>query len=186
MIVCLIGPAGAGKSTLAKELELGNPEVFARVPVDHFFSPRPKEIAVDQYLAQPLDYDWSFLDEVLAGTGPSRTTPDCDFEQFTWRSTRGGLQIREAPIYLLDGMRPHPRCSFLARLELDATTQRRRLVDRDVRWGTRVAERSLHLAKTYAAGLRELPRAPDLCLSGTDLLEQNLHAVREALLDTPF
>lgn len=73
-----MAPAGAGKSTLAKELAGRNPELFARVPVDYFFVPRPKEMRLDQYLAQPLEYDWSALDEALASTGPSRTTPDCD------------------------------------------------------------------------------------------------------------
>jgi hypothetical protein len=185
-LVCLMGPAAAGKSTLAKELERRHPESFARVPVDYFFSPRPGGVPFDQYFAQPLEYDWAAVDAALASTGPRRTTPDCDFDQFTWRSPTGGRPIRRAPIYLLDGMRPHPGCSFLVVLELDATTQHRRLVERDLRWGTRVADRCQHLAMTYAAGLRELPRPPDLRLSGTDTLATNAHAVHQALRDRYF
>lgn len=71
MIVCLMGPAGSGKSTLAKELERVRPELFARVPVDYFFEPRPEGKSMADYLARPFAYDWA-ADRVRPGGGAGR------------------------------------------------------------------------------------------------------------------
>lgn len=179
-----MGPSAAGKSTLAKSLQSMHPERFARVPVDFFFVPRPAEMTVSQYLAAPFTYDWDAVDRALARTGSGRRTPDCDFEQLTWRSEGGGLPIGVAPVYLLDGMRPHPRCEFLVMLDLDQREQRRRLVERDARWGSRVADRESHLASTFEAGCAELPREPDLHLSATAAVEANAATLVDALAST--
>ncbi|GAB3757606.1 hypothetical protein [Microlunatus parietis] len=165
MIICLMGPAGSGKSTLAKELERVRPERFARVPVDYFFVPRPATESMADYLARPFGYDWPAVDRALAATGPERSTPDCDFTAMRRRAPYGGLPIGPGPVAVLDGMRPHPRCDRLVLLELEPAEQCRRLVDRDRRWGTEVADRQDHLAATFRHGLAERPRDPDLRLS---------------------
>lgn len=182
MIVCLMGPSTAGKSTLAKTLQQSDPEVFARVPVDFFFVPRPASVSIADYLARPFSYDWRALDRALSANGAQRSTPDADFERLVWRSDTGGLPLAQAPVYLLDGMRPHPRCEALVMLALDESDQRQRLIERDARWGTRVAERSAHLAATYEQGCSELPREPDLRLRATDPIEHNAQRIAELCL----
>ena len=177
MIVSLMGPSTAGKSTLAKLLQARHPERFARVPVDFFFVPRPAETTMAAYLASPLHYDWAAVDRALAATGPLRSAPDCDFEQMIRRAEHGGLPIAEAPICLLDGMRPHPRSDRVIMLELEPDLQRRRLINRDARWGTAVAARTAHLAATFTAGCAELSRAPDLSLPAADPPEVNANRI---------
>ena len=177
-----MGPSGAGKSTLAKSMQSLHPDRFARVPVDFFFVPRPAGVTVPRYVAAPFSYDWDAVDRALSRTGAERSTPDCDFETFVRRSESDGLPINEAPIYLMDGMRPHPRCDFLVMLELNPNEQRRRLVERDARWHTNVADRESHLAATFAAGCAELPREPDLRLSATSEIEANAARLIGALM----
>lgn len=173
MIVCVMGPSGAGKSSLAKRLQELRPDLFARVPVDYFFVPREPGTCLADYLARPFAYDWPALDHALAASGERRSTPDCDFTTMRRRSPYGGLPIADAPIVVLDGMRPHQRCDRLILLDLDREEQRRRRVDRDRRWGTRVADRDDHLEATYRQGCAELPRPPDLRLDATAPLESN-------------
>lgn len=172
-----MGPAGSGKSTLAKSLEKLRPDLVARVPVDFFFAPRECSQSVSDYLARPFAYDWDAVDRAIAADGPQRSTPDCDFTEFRWRSPYGGLPIADATTLALDGMRPHPRCDLLILLDLDTTTQRERLIARDRRWNTSVAARTEHLTATFAAGIAELPRDPDLVLLATDPIDRNVDAI---------
>lgn len=182
MIVCVMGPSGAGKSTLAKALERMRPDLFARVPVDFFFVPRRPEIPIREYLSQPCRYDWDALDAALAATGEERTTPEVDFDTWVRRAPHGGLPIAEAPIYLLDGMRPHPRCEFLVMVRLEESVQRRRLLERDARWGSSVAARPGRIRATFELGCGELTRPVDLDLDATDPIESNARRVAEALV----
>lgn len=176
-----MGPAGSGKSTLAKRLQETRPATFARVPVDFFFVPRDDETSIADYLSQPFAYDWESLDRAVGARGPLRSTPVCDFEDFRRRAPTGGLPIAAAPILVLDGMRPHPRCDFLVVLELDQGTQDQRLRDRDQRWGTQVADRRPHLDATYAAGLAEMPHSADLVLSANDSIDHNAKTITDHL-----
>lgn len=134
------------------------------------------------YLSHPFAYDWSAVDRVMAARGAARSTPDCDFETFRWRSSSGGIPIAAAPILVLDGMRPHPACDFLVTLDLDRVTQVQRLRERDQRWGTQVADRRSHLDDTYAAGLAELPRPVDLLLPADAPIDRNAQKIIDAVL----
>lgn len=176
-----MGPSAAGKSTLAKHLESAFPERFARVPVDFFFIPRPAGQPLPAFLNEPLAYDWPLLDRALGQHGSERTTPTCDFEQMRRRSATGGLPIGEAPVYVLDGMRPHPACDVVMMLELDRSEQIRRLNDRDERWKTAVANRKAHLEATFRAGCAELVEEPTLRLQASGPLEQNAAQIIAAL-----
>jgi hypothetical protein len=66
-------------------------------------------------------------------------------------------------------------------LGLDRHEQRRRLVERDARWGSRVADREANLESTFEAGCAELPREPDLHLSAATAAEANAATLAEAL-----
>lgn len=174
-----MGPAASGKSTLAKRLQEIHPKVFARVPVDFFFVPRAETTSMDDYLSRPFSYDWDAVDRVLTATGADRSTPDCDFSTFRWRAPAGGLPVASAPVMVLDGMRPHPRCELLIMLELDPDTQAERLQERDKRWGTTVAGRRAHLDATFTQGCAELPRNPDLRLDARAPIETTLETISE-------
>lgn len=172
--MCILGPSCAGKSTLAKALAQRLPNVAARVPVDYFFVPRPPEEALGDFLRRPLDYDWDALDRALASTDASaRSSPVCDFKTFRRLAPTGGLAIPAAPVLLLDGMRPHPRCDVLVVLELDGAQQRTRLRERDQRWGTSVADNLGHLRITYGQAQNEIHGDPDLLLDATAPLDHN-------------
>lgn len=181
VLMCLLGPAGSGKSTLAGRLEQLRPELVARVPVDFFFRPRAVGESLTAYFDRPFAYDWTHLDRALVADGSRRTTPDCDFTLFRWRAGHGGLPIGRAPVYALDGMRPHPRAELVVRLDIDGPTQIGRLRDRDMRWGSSVADRAEHLRRTNQAGSAELTRTPDLILSATDPVDDNAIRVLELL-----
>lgn len=181
MLLSIMGPAASGKSTLAKRLQERRPDLVARVPVDFFFVPRPDHEPLAEYLDRPFCYDWPALDAALAADGTGRSSPDCDFGSLQWRAPTGGMPIATAPVYALDGMRPHPRSDRLVRLRLNAVTQRERLRERDVRWGSKVADRAGHLAATYDAGLCELPRTPDLTLDATAPIEENCEHILRLL-----
>jgi energy-coupling factor transporter ATP-binding protein EcfA2 len=181
--VCLIGPSCAGKSTLAKTVAGRRPNVATRVPVDHFFAPRPPEETLRDFLCRPLAYDWEALDLALASTDvAARSSPVCDFKAFRRLALTGGMAIPAAPVLLLDGMRPHPRCDVLVVLELDDAQQRTRLHERDQRWGTSVADNLDHLRVTYSRGRDEINGDPDLLLDATDPLDHNARRL-EGLID---
>ena len=181
--VCLTGPSCAGKSTLAKTLARRRPDIAARVPVDHFFTPRPPGESLGDFLCRPLAYDWEALDRALASTGEAaRSSPVCDFSSFRRLSATGGIAIPAVPVLLLDGMRPHPRCDVLVVLELDDAEQRARLHERDQRWGTSVAEKLDHLRITYGQGQDEIGGDPDLLLDARAPLDLNVRRL-EGLID---
>lgn len=183
MLVCVMGAAGSGKSTMAKRLETLRPELIARVPADFFFIPRPPDQSIEGYLAAPFSYDWAGIDRAVTAAGAERSSPDCDFTTFRRRSPHGGLPIGQGPVLVLDGMRPHPRCDLLVLLQIDAETQQQRLIDRNRQWGAAVATRTEHLAATFKTGITEMPRDPDLVLSATDPMEHNDAAVLQLIRD---
>jgi hypothetical protein len=180
MLICVMGPAAAGKSSLAKAVASLAPDGAARVPVDWFFVPRAPEQPLDDFWSQPLRYDWPLLDAAMAAEDPARrSTPSCDFAEFRRTAETGGLPIAHAPVYVLDGMRPHPRCDAVVLLTLDGATQRARLTQRDREWGTDLAQRTAHLRITHEQGLADLAGPPDLVLDAAAPLADNARTVRD-------
>jgi hypothetical protein len=174
MLLCVLGPAAAGKSSLAKAAASLAPDVVARVPVDWFLVPRTPGQSFDDFLSRPLRYDWPLVDAAVAAEDPGRrSTPRCDFTEFRRTAETGGLPIGHAPVYVLDGMRPHPRCDAVVLLTLDSATQRARLTQRDREWGTALAQRTSHLRITHDQGLADLAGPPDLVLDATAPLADN-------------
>ena len=180
LLLSLVGSSGAGKSTLAKHLQARGEGRFVRVPVDFFLVPRGEE-SLAEYLDRPLSYDWAAIDRALAATGPARSAPDVDFETFRRRAPTGGPAIAEGRIAVLDWMRPHPRTDVLVIMELAPRVQRRRLRERDLRWGTAVGERRAHLAATYAQGRADLTRPADGVIDASDPIEVSVLEVLRAI-----
>ena len=172
-LVTIFGAAGAGKSVLAKAVAdtLGN-EVAARVPVDYFFLPCGAGEPLERYLARPLEWDWELLGERLAlPPGAETTTPDADFGTFTRLSDTGGRPMPIRPVMILDAMAPFPNADLLVRLDVPDAVRRQRIVERDVRWGTRVQDRWDHLEATWRA---VRPGTPHLVIDGTRSLDDNV------------
>lgn len=176
-----MGPSASGKSTLAKELQRSFPARFARVPADFFIVPRPAGTTLEEFCSCPLDYDWPAVDRAIAAHGPGRSTPDFDFEAFTRVADTGGIEIAEAPVAVLDGMRPHPNADFTVMCELDPGEQQRRLASRDARWGTRVRNRSAQLTLTFEAGMSDLSGPADLVLPAEASVNLKVERIIQAL-----
>lgn len=157
-VVSICGPSGAGKSQLAKATvrELGD-HVAARVPVDFFFVPRPREMPLDLFLVQPLRYDWSLLgDRFACPCGAVTSTPDADFELFLRRANEGGQSFTIRPVMICDGMEPYPGSDLVVRLDAAPEVRWGRIAERDRRWGTRVHARLDHLEATWQVASRHI------------------------------
>ena len=179
-IVSIVGPSGAGKSQLAKETAalLGS-EIASRVPTDYFIVPRPVEMAMSDFLRQPLAWDWPMLGNLFRlPLGTVTTTPDLDFTRFVRCAPSGGPPLTVRPVMLVDAMATYPRADLVVRLDASSGTRRQRLEERDSRWGTRVRDRWDQLELTERAALDGRTHLPDLCLDGERPLAEN--AVRLA------
>ncbi len=180
LVVSIVGPSGVGKSQLAKETAglLGS-EVANRVPTDYFIVPRPVEMTMNEFLRQPLAWDWPKLDDLIRlPLGTVTTTPDVDFTRFVRCAPSGGLPVTVRPVMLVDAMATYPRADLVVRLDASSRTRRQRVVERDKRWGTRVCDRWFQLELTERAELDGQTRLPDLYLDGERPLVEN--AVRLA------
>lgn len=167
LVVSICGPSNAGKSQLAKATAatLGE-EVASRVPVDYFFVPRGPDESLAAFHARPMRWDWPLLRQRFAlPVGTATSTPDADFDAFRRNAEEGGLPFTIRPVMLCDAMAPVPGSDLVVVLEVPREERQRRIVERDARWGTRVADRMTHLDATWretSVGLR-----PDLVLDGT-------------------
>lgn len=171
-VVTICGPAGAGKSVLAKEVagSFGD-ALAARVPADYFLVPRDADEPLARFLARPLRWDWALLGERLRlPVGTESSTPDVDFERLLRRGDTGGLTFPIRPVMIVDAMAPYPASGLVVRLDVPAGVRRARIVERDVRWGTRVIERWAHLEASWAACGDVVP---DLTLDGERLVAEN-------------
>lgn len=167
LIISICGPAGSGKSQLAKAVAaLLGEDRASRVPADMFLVPRGEDESLEAFFARPLRWDWDLLAARLGlPMGTQGTTPDVDFAAFRRRSDEGGYPFAVRPVMLVDAMAPYPASALAALLEVPREERERRIIDRDARWGTRVADRLHHLDVTWrkaSDGLR-----PDVVLDGT-------------------
>lgn len=177
-VVTICGPAGAGKSMLAKAVAaaLGD-GIAARVPADYFFVPRDADEPLSCFLSRPLQWDWALLRERLClPAGSISSTPDADFERFVRRADTGGLPLPIRPVMIVDAMAPFQASDLVVRLDARAAVRRARVVERDVRWGTRVIERWAHLEASWAAYAEVVP---DLELDGERPLPENIAVIVE-------
>ena len=175
LIVSIIGPSGAGKSQLAKlTAALLGDDVASRVPADYFLVPRPVDMSMSDFLQQPLAWDWSLLDSLLAlPLGTAASTPDFDFSTFTRLTENGGLTVAVSPVMLIDAMAPYPRADLRVRRDASVATRRQRLAERDVRWGTTVLDRWETLELAMRTATETQTPLPDLWLDGERPLAEN-------------
>ncbi len=176
VVVSLCGPSGAGKSQLAKALaeHLGT-ATSVRVPGDYYLVPASE--ALEEYLRQPLQYDWALLGAVLAAPDSQIiTTPNFDFARFQRRTDAGGKTFTMRHIAIIDAMYPYPWADLRIMIAAPGHLRQARVAARDTVWGTRVARRWAHLelARAHLDGLND---PYDAVLPGTDDLTHNTEAV---------
>lgn len=176
VVVSLCGPSGAGKSRLAKALaaRLGA-ATSVRVPADYYLVPASE--GLEEYLRQPLHYDWALLGAVLATPdGHDITTPNFDFEGFQCRTDAGGRTFTMRRVAILDAMYPYPWADFRVLIATPSHLRQARVAGRDTVWGTQVAQRWAHLELAHAH-LDGLAVSYDAVLPGTDDPAHNAEAV---------
>lgn len=166
LIVSICGPSNAGKSQLAKALatELGD-DVAARVPADYFLVPAPAGMPIGISHTRPLAWDWPLLRSRLAlPMGTVTSTPVVDFDAFRRDADTGGLEFTIRPVMICDAMGAYPGSDFVVLLEVPDLLRRERILERDQRWGTRVADRWQHLEITWRVASTGL--VPNLVMDG--------------------
>lgn len=149
LVVSLCGPSGSGKSTLANGVvaALGEDRA-ARLPTDWYLLPRTAGADWIGYR-----WDWDRVAADLAGAdGTVIVTPAFDFERMR-RDTGTGTarRVMPRPVMILDAMEPYPLADLTIRLVIPAGVRRQRLVERDRRWNSRVADRWDTLEASAAA-----------------------------------
>jgi hypothetical protein len=176
IVVSVYGPAGAGKSQLAKALSerLGS-DRCARVPTDYFLIPADEPLAA--YFARPLRYDWALLGRVFAlPDGPTISTPEFDFEAFQRLAETGGRPFRLCPVMVVDAMEPYPESDARILLWAPKEVRQLRIAARDTVWNTRVRDRWPNLEATWT-GASALTTTHDLELDGTAPIDVNAEHV---------
>jgi uridine kinase len=139
-VVSICGPAGSGKSQLAKALVAHLGPDHCRVPTDYYLIPARERLL--DYFAKPLRYDWEFLTRVLSlPLGTETTTPDFDFDTFQRRADAGGRPFTSRPLMLVDAMEPYPSSAACILIDAPASIRHARIAARDDVWNTRVRER---------------------------------------------
>lgn len=157
------GPPASGKPTPAEELQRRSPHGSRGCRSTSSSFPGPPGRPLEEFRSWPLSYDWETPDRAIAAHGPGRSTPDFDVGTVTRVADIGGIEIAEASVAVLDGMRPHPNADFTVLCELDSHEQQRRLARRDARRETTVRDPA-QPALTFEAGMSGLSGAPDLVL----------------------
>jgi len=182
VVLSICGPAGAGKSHLAKALcALLGPERCTRVPTDYFALPATEP--PETFFTKPLRYDWSFLTRALAlPEGSVTSTPDFDFGRFQRIADTGGRPFTIRRIMVLDAMEPYPSSDATILLSVPEHVRRDRIVARDEVWKTRVRDRFHHLDATWAHAQTHMPPC-DLELDGTEPLDANAERLANWMVD---
>lgn len=169
-VISICGPAGAGKSQVAKKTaEILGEDLATRIPTDYFFIPRPAGMSLDGFLRTPLKWDWALmLERFEAPVGTELSTPDVDFGAFRRWSEHGGLTFTIRPVIVCDAMAPCPKSDLVILLNVMDEERQRRMIERDVRWSTRVIDRWEHLQTTWRACS---PFRADVVIDGTQPVE---------------
>ncbi len=172
--VTIFAPSGCGKSQLAKATaeQLGT-DLATRVPTDYFFMPRPAAMPMAKFDCLPLRYDWALIASLLAlPIGTQVSTPDAEFTTFTRQADSGGRAFVIRPVMLFDAMVPYPNADLFVRVDVPGSVRLERIQDRDIRWGSNVAQRTGHLDATWKSA-QSHSIVPDLVIDGMMPLTEN-------------
>lgn len=181
VVVSICGPAGSGKSELAKAIvESLGPNRCTRAPTDYYAVPADGSLA--EYFAKPLRYDWPLLALTLSlPEGSTTSTPDFDFETFQRISDLGGQPFVVRRVMVIDAMEPYPASAARILIDAPESVRQTRIAARDTVWGTRVRDRWQHLEATWARA-RALAPAYDLELDGSRSVAANADCVTSWLI----
>lgn len=176
LVVSVCGPSGSGKSSLAVGLvEALGTGLASRVPADWYLLDAPPGAAT----VAPYAWDWLRLTADLAGPdGRLVHTPRFDFARMRRGDPGSAKGFTLRPVMLVDAMRPYPAAGLVVRLEVGPDERRRRLAERDARWGTSVLTRWDRLEASHVDAS---PRTDGLVLDGESPPGELIHLVLGAI-----
>lgn len=180
-VISICGGSGCGKSSLALRLvQVIGPERSCRIPTDFYLRSNPYP-SLAEFFQHPLSYDWDLLEQNLhAGDGALVSNPVYDFVNFQRIAEDGCRPVVLHPIIILDAMRPYPKADLTILVNCPEEERKRRIIERDIRWKTRVIDFwELHQV-TLADIVSESPQF-DLALDGTASLNNNVTKVLSLL-----
>jgi uridine kinase len=181
IIISICGGSGSGKSMLAKHLaEKLGPEIAARIPTD-FYLKTNHYCSREEFLQHPLQYDWELLTTILGGVdGTWITSPIYDFIHFERIAAEGGRSFILRPIMIMDAMIPYPIANIALFMRCPDEERKRRIIERDQQWRTRVIDYWNVHQVTLKNLLCSSPRF-DLELDGLEPVETNVERVLSLL-----
>lgn len=130
-IISFFGGSASGKSSLAKALESYDGSKFSRVAVDRLI--KEKQIDNKEYFKRPIEYDWEFLENLLANSklGDCITLPTFDYSTFT-RTSEISYKIFKVSKYLIfDAIEPYLKAEFLFYINTPVEVRKQRTLKRD-------------------------------------------------------
>ncbi len=180
VIISICGPAGAGKSTIAKKLaEAIGYDMACRVPADYFLRSYNGE-PYEEYMNTPFKVDWELVKKVLSAPISSRCeTPDFDFHKLIRMNRTGGIQFTLRRYVILDSL-PCPFADHLIRIDAPEDLRISRVKERDKRDRTN-SYRNWKKMEITAKELDDKKYKYDLVLSGFDEPEANAAKIVEYL-----
>lgn len=180
IIISICGPAGAGKSTLAKKLaEAIGYDMACRVPADYYLKSYNGE-PYEEYMNTPFKFDWELMKKTLSVPLGSRCeTPDFDFHKLVRKSKTGGIQFTLRRYVILDSM-PCPFADHLIMLDAPEDLRISRIKERDKRDKTN-SYRNWQKMEITAKELDDKKYKYSLILSGFDEPEENAIKIKNYL-----
>jgi uridine kinase len=183
IIISICGPAGAGKSTLAKKLVIAlGRNLASRVPADYYLKSYNGE-PFEEFISTPFKFDWDLLKkELKKPIGASCETPDFDFHLLVRKSKTGGIPFMVNRYMIIDSL-PYPESDYVIKLEAPADLRMSRIKERDNKDKTNSMR---NWEKMEVTG-RELENGKykfDLILSGFDEPEVNAEKIVEFINQT--
>jgi uridine kinase len=177
VIISICGGSGCGKSILAKHLaeQLGA-ERAVRIPSDFYLKSNPYP-TLAEFFRHPLQYDWDVLESALhEADGTPTSSPNYNFIHFQRVSLAGGRPFVLRPVRIIDAMVPYPNADVTVLLTVPDEERRRRIIERDKVWQTRVIDYwGLHQI-TLADMLLRQPKF-DLELDGMESIHENAEKI---------
>ena len=151
-----------------------------RIPTD-FYLKSNLYASLAEFFQHPLQYDWELLDTKLReADGTIITSPNYDFINFQRISVEGGRLFVLRPIIITDSMVPYPKANITILIKCPVEERRRRIIERDQQWKTRVIDYWDLQQVTLEDLMGRRPRF-DFELDGMETVETNVERVLSLL-----